>query len=121
MPDGELASLVDALRRFTEERAWTRFHDPKNLAMLLSSEVGELVALLRWVPGSEADAFVQDGRNRARVEAEIADVAISLLLLCDRTGIDLVSAVRAKLEVNRRNYPVELSRGASARPERARE
>ena len=121
MVHGELASLVDALRQFTEERAWTGFHDPKNLAMLLSSEVGELVALLRWVPGAEADAFVQDARNRPRVEAEIADVAIALLLLCDRTGIDLPGAVRAKLEVNRRNYPVELSRGHSARPERARE
>ena len=121
MADGELASLVDALRQFTEERAWTRFHDPKNLAMLLSSEVGELVALLRWVSGEEADDFVRDPRNRARVEAEVADVAIALLLLCDRTGIDLPAAVRAKLEVNRRNYPVELSRGSSARPERARE
>jgi len=119
--DGELASLVDALRQFTEERAWTRFHDPKNLAMLLSSEVGELVALLRWVSCSEADAFVQDGRNRPRVEAEVADVAIALLLFCDRAGIDIPSAVRAKLEVNRRNYPVELSKGSSARPERARE
>lgn len=118
--DDELSSLVDALRRFTEERAWTRFHDPKNLAMLLASEAGELLALLRWVPGADADAFVKDVRHRPKVEAEVADVAISLLLFCDRAGIDLASAVRAKLEVNRRNYPVELSYGHSMRPDDVR-
>lgn len=121
MGNSELRSLVDALRRFNAERAWGQFHDPKNLAMLLASEVGELVALLRWVPGSEADAFVRDGRHRASVEAEVADVAIALLLFCDRAGMDLASAIRAKLEVNRRNYPVELSRGNSLRPDAVRE
>lgn len=121
MRDGELGSLMDALRRFNEERAWTRFHDPKNLAMLLASEAGELVALLRWVAGPEADAFVRDARHRPDVEAEVADVAIALLLFCDRAGIDLASAVRAKIEVNRRNYPVALSHGHSLRPDTVRE
>jgi len=119
--DSELALLVDALRRFAEERAWTKFHDPKNLSMLLASEVGELVALLRWVAGEDADAFVRDARHRSQVEAEVADVAIALLLFCDRSGIDLTSAVRSKIEVNRRNYPVALSYGHSQRPETVRE
>ena len=121
MGESELGPLIDALRRFTEERAWSKFHDPKNLAMLLASEAGELLALLRWVSGPEADAFVSDPLQRGKVEAEVADVAIALLLFCDRAGIDLPGAVRAKLEVNRRNYPVELARGHSSRPERARE
>lgn len=121
MGNGELASLVDALRRFNEERAWTQFHDPKNLAMLLASEVGELVAVLRWVAGADADAFVRDERHRPKVEAEVADVAIALLLFCDRAGIDVAGAVRAKLEVNRRNYPVDRSRGHALRPDGVRE
>lgn len=121
MGDSELRSLVEALRQFNAERAWSQFHDPKNLAMLLASEVGELVALLRWVGGSDADAFVRDDRHRASVEAEVADIAIALLLFCDRTGIDVATAVRAKLEVNRRNYPVELSRGHALRPDTVRE
>lgn len=116
MPDGELAPLVDTLRRFNDERDWTKFHDPKNLSMLLASEVGELVALLRWVDCAEADAFVRDPRHRPKVEAELGDVAIALLLFCDRAGIDLASAVRAKIEVNRRNYPVELAHGHALRP-----
>ena len=118
MAESEIGLLIEALRRFNEERDWTKFHDPKNLAMLLASEAGELIALLRWVASPDADAFVRDARHRGKVEAEVADVAIALLLFCDRAGIDLASAIREKLEVNRRNYPVELSRGHSARPDR---
>jgi dCTP diphosphatase len=120
VPDA-LDDLLAELRQFTRERDWAQFHDPKNLAMLLASEVGELVALLRWVPGADADEFVKDARHRPKVEAEVADVAIALLLFCDRAGIDLASAVRAKIEVNRRNYPVDVSRGNSHRPDTARE
>ena len=42
----------------------------------------------------------------------------SIRALCDRTGIDLPRAILDKLEVNRRNYPVESSRGRSDRPKR---
>ena len=111
-------SLTDELRTFVKERDWQTFHDPKNLAMLLASEVGELVALFRWVDNREADAFAGKEPNREKISAEIADVAISLLLLVDRMGVDLPAVIREKIEVNRRNYPVDVARGASARPPR---
>lgn len=116
-----LEKLLVVLRRFTTERDWARFHDPKNLAMLLASEVGELLALLRWVDGPASDAWVRASGNRGRFEAEVADVAIALFLLCDRAGLDLPTAVLSKVEVNRANYPVELSRGRSARPTQSEE
>jgi NTP pyrophosphatase (non-canonical NTP hydrolase) len=112
----DLERVRARLRRFTAERDWARFHDPKNLAMLLASEAGELVALLRWVPNGEADAFVRGAEDRAAVEAEVADVAIALLLLCDRAGIDLVRAVEAKIAANAVKYPVALSRGHARTP-----
>ena len=111
-------SLLRELRAFVAEREWAKFHDPKNLSMAVASEAGELVALFRWIRNEEADAFAQKSENRERISAEIADVAISLLLLCDRTGIDLPQAIRDKLEVNRRNYPVESARGRADRPKR---
>jgi NTP pyrophosphatase (non-canonical NTP hydrolase) len=86
--------------------------------MALASEAGELLAELRWVASEQADAFVADEAARLRLEHEVGDVAIALLLFCDRTGIDLVSAAERKLEVNAENYPVDLSRSRSARPER---
>jgi len=112
----EHASLVEELRGFVAERDWGQFHDPKNLAMLLASEAGELLAEYRFVPNDRADAFSREPEARQRVADEIGDVGIALLLLCDRTGIDLQAAMRDKLARNRQRYPVELARGRAARP-----
>jgi NTP pyrophosphatase (non-canonical NTP hydrolase) len=110
--------LYEDLRAFVRERDWEQFHDPKNLVMLLGSEVGELIAEYRWVLNEAADAYTHDPDAKARVESEAADVAISLLLFLDRLGVDVVDIVRRKLQVNRENYPEHLVRGSSERPER---
>ena len=112
----EYAELLEELRGFVREREWEQFHDPKNLAMLVASEAGELLAEYRWIPNERADAFSREPEARQRVAAEIGDVGIALLLLCDRIGIDLAAAMRDKLAQNRRRYPVELSKGRAARP-----
>jgi NTP pyrophosphatase (non-canonical NTP hydrolase) len=111
-----LDGVLEEIRAFVAERAWARFHDPKNLAMAVVSEAGELVDVLRWVHSDQADAFCRAPDNRARVSEEAADVGITLLMLCDRIGVDLVGAMRAKIEVNRRNYPVEAVQGSCERP-----
>ena len=113
----DLEAFAIELRQFVSERAWAQFHDPKNLAMLLASEVGELVAEYRWVAGPAADAHSRAAGPRARIADEIGDVGIALLLLCDRTGIDLLQAMFDKLERNRGRYPVDASRGRAERPE----
>ena len=112
----DVEALVADLRQFVAERDWQQFHDPKNLTMLLASEVGELVAEYRWVAGDAADAHSRDAASRARIADEIGDVGIALLLLCDRTGIDLGDAIAAKLAKNRGRYPVETARGKAERP-----
>ncbi len=112
-----LESLTGALRQFVAERDWQQFHDPKNLAMLVASEAGELVAEYRWVRGEDADRHSAEPRARARIAAEVADVGIALLLLCDRIGLDLREAVAAKLAANAERYPIETSRGRPERPE----
>lgn len=111
-----LEELTVALRQFVADRDWQQFHDPKNLSMLVASEAGELVAEYRWVRGGEADAHSREPAARARIAAEVADVAIALLLLCDRVGLDLPRAIEDKLATNATRYPVEASRGRSERP-----
>ncbi|GIW73315.1 MAG: nucleotide pyrophosphohydrolase [Planctomycetota bacterium] len=113
-----LEALQAELRQFAAERDWDRFHDPKNLAMAVASEAGELLAVLRWVHSDEADAACREPGRRAALAEEIADVAITLLMLCERTGIDLIEAVRRKIEANRARYPVPLARGRPDRPRR---
>ncbi len=116
MPD--LQSLIAELRQFVAERDWAQFHDPKNLAMLLASEAGELCAEYRWVAGAAADEHSRAEAPRARIADEIGDVGIALLLLCDRIGLDLPQAMSDKLAKNRARYPVEAARGRAERPAR---
>jgi len=113
----DLEVFATELRRFVAEREWAQFHDPKNLAMLLASEVGELVAEYRWVTGVAADEHSRAAAPRARITDEIGDVGIALVLLCERTGIDLLQAMSDKLERNRARYPVDRARGRADRPE----
>jgi len=103
------------LRKFVAEREWQQFHDPKNLAMAIASEAGELLAEYRWVSNAEADRFTKSEGVRRRVAAEAADTGIALLLFCERVGIDLVDAISGKIATNRLNYPVEQSRGKAER------
>ena len=111
-----LDKVVKELREFVAEREWEQFHDPKNLAMAVASEAGELLAEYRWVNNTEADGYSRKEEHRNRIAAEAADVGIALLLFCDRIGLDLIDAMKAKMDLNRRNYPVELSRGRWERP-----
>ena len=112
------AALASKLRAFVREREWEQFHDPKNLAMALGSEAGELLAEFRWIASEHADAHAHAGAERARIEAEAADVGIALWLFCERTGIDLCDAMSRKIDSNALNYPVEGSRRRSERPHR---
>jgi NTP pyrophosphatase (non-canonical NTP hydrolase) len=114
----ELEALRAELRQFVAERDWQQFHDPKNLAMLLASEAGELLAEYRWVASQDADAVSRDEARRERILAEIGDVGIALMLLCDRIGADPVAAMRHKLARNRQRYPADAVRGSSERPGR---
>jgi NTP pyrophosphatase (non-canonical NTP hydrolase) len=84
--------------------------------MAIGSEAGELVAELRWVAGQAADKFVKDPVHRTKVEGEVADIAISVLLFCDRVGFDLIDAINRKIDRNAENYPVVSSRGNPERP-----
>lgn len=120
IPD-RLQQVVIHLREFARQREWDSFHDPKNLVMLLASEVGELLAEYRWVSNERSLDHSIDPVSRERIVGEIGDVGIALLMLCDRVGVDLCTAVEHKTAVNARNYPLEESRGRAERPRGASE
>jgi dCTP diphosphatase len=111
-------SLLAELHRFVDEREWAQFHDPKNLAMCQASEARALLAEYRWVRNEDSDAISHEAERRARIAAEIGDVGIALLLLCDRIGLDFLESISAKLAKNARRYPVESSRGHAEPPAR---
>jgi len=107
--DSDLEALVKALRRFTAERGWQRFHSPKNLAMALGGEAGELLEQLQWL--SESESADPDPDRREAIQHEIADVFIYTIMLSDRLGIDLIRAAFEKIALNERKYPAATSGG----------
>src|SRR6202142_3574595 len=109
-----LDELRAELRAFVAARDWQQFHDPKNLAMLVASEAGELLAEYRWVQSDEADAHSRDPATRERIAAEVADVGIGLLLLCERIGLDFVGGIGEHTKKNAERYPGEGGRGRAA-------
>lgn len=100
-----VAALKAAIRAFASARDWDPFHSPKNLAMALASEVGELCDIFRWLTAEESRAAASDPHLREAIADEMADAANILLLLSEHTGIDLSDAVRAKLAKNAVKYP----------------
>jgi dCTP diphosphatase len=113
-----LEHLLLELRAFVRDRDWEQFHDPKNLAMAVASEAGELLAEYRWVTNAHSDSHSNDVEARRRIAAEIGDVGIALLLLSDRIGLDLLDVMRGKLALNCEKYPISLSRGRADPPNR---
>ncbi|PRY22337.1 nucleotide pyrophosphohydrolase [Pseudosporangium ferrugineum] len=110
-----IAELTERVREFARERDWEQFHTPKNLAMALAGEVGELLAELQWLTPEESAAVMADPELGPRVRAEIGDVAIYLARLADVLGIDLVRAALDKLDDSARRYTVEAARGSASK------
>ncbi|MEV7327625.1 nucleotide pyrophosphohydrolase [Micromonospora sp. NPDC093244] len=107
--------LTDRVRAFAEAREWQQFHTPKNLAMALAGEVGELIAEFQWLTPAEASAVMNDPDAGSRVKAEIGDVMIYLTRLADVLGVDLIEAALTKLDDSAHRYPVEQARGSAAK------
>lgn len=106
-----IQELRQMLRKFASDRNWEQFHSPKNLAMALSVEAGELLEQFQWKSESESKNLPQDELTLVRQEA--ADVLLYLVRLADRLDIDLIDAAREKLDINAAKYPVDKSFGSS--------
>ena len=114
MSDSDRIEALQAnLRAFVAERDWDQFHTPKNLAMALVAEAGELVEHFQWLTPEQSAQLAAD--TKAEVELEIADVLLFLLRLCDKLGIDPVSAAGRKLVLNAERYPVTKARGKATK------
>ena len=107
----ELAALRDRLRAFAEARDWDQFHSPKNLAMALVAEAGELVEHFQWLTEVQSAAPPPD--KKAAIADELADVLIYLVRLADKLDVDLHAAADAKIARNEAKYPVALVKGSA--------
>ncbi len=109
MSNDVLTTIKQQVRTFASERDWDQFHSPKNLAMALNVEAGELLEHFQWL--TEAESADLDAARLAEVADEIADVQVYLVRLADKLGIDIAAAVAAKMVKNADKYPADRVRG----------
>jgi NTP pyrophosphatase (non-canonical NTP hydrolase) len=101
-----LDELVLETREFARHRDWFQHHTPKNLAMAIASEAGELASEFRWLTVEESTRERLTTEQMGAIRFEMADVFIFLLRLSDVLDVDLAAAVREKLAFNQDRFPV---------------
>lgn len=105
----DLDMLRQRLREFARARDWEQFHAPKNLAMALIAEAGELIEHFQWLTEDQSRGLTPE--QRQAVELELADVLLYLVRLADVLGVDLIDAAERKIGLNEKKYPATEVRG----------
>ena len=103
--ESNFTSLTTIIRFFAQARDWEQFHTPKNLAMAIAGEAGELVAEFQWLTPHNSEKEALSAEKLHSVSLEIADIQIYLLRLADVLGIDIPAAVREKIVINEARFP----------------
>lgn len=99
----EIKELTDILLRFRDERDWEQFHNPKDLALAINIEAGELLELFLWKQPEDA--------NKEKVKEELADILGFCFLLAHKYGFDVQEILKEKIQANSLKYPVEKAKG----------
>ena len=107
--DSDLAALRESLHNFATERNWGEFHTPKNLATALSVEAAELLEPFQWLATGSVAELGTDTMSAVRLE--MADVFAYLIMLADKLDVDLIEALKEKIQINALKYPVETAFG----------
>jgi dCTP diphosphatase len=101
-----ISELRDEVRQFAEERAWGRYHTPKNLGMSIAIEAAEIMEHFQWYSNERSLELVKEEGTRSLVADELADVLIYCFILAYQAEIDISSAIRSKIERNKGRFPV---------------
>jgi NTP pyrophosphatase (non-canonical NTP hydrolase) len=99
-----LNELTQEIRTFADSRNWGQFHTPKNLAMAIAGEAGELAAEFQWLTPEESMGNALSSDQKRSIALEIADVQIYLLRMADVLGIDVSEVVREKIKINETRF-----------------
>lgn len=106
-----IEGLKKIVQNFCEERDWNQFHNPKDLAIGISTEANELLDIFRFKSEEDMRKIFADETKREHVEEELADTFFFILRFAQMNKIDLCKILDNKLEKNGRKYPVEKIRG----------
>lgn len=105
----ELNELIESIKEFCQQRDWDQYHNPKDLAIGISTEAAELLDLFRFKNGDEIQQTITN--KREHIEDELADVLFFVLRFAQMNDIDLKKALEHKMVKNAAKYPVDKVKG----------
>lgn len=100
----DMKKIEKTIKKFSDDRNWEQFHNPKNLAMALNVEASELLEIFQWLTLEEASNLEEN--KKAHAKQEIADIAVYLIRMCMKLDINLQEAILEKMILNEKKYPL---------------
>ena len=108
-----IEEITTRICAFRDARDWLQYHNPKDLAVAIAAEAGELMQPFVWKTPEQADAVARGKHDYLR--EEVADVAILLFEFAHNLGISVEDSILAKLDRNEQRYPVAKAHGSNAK------
>jgi NTP pyrophosphatase (non-canonical NTP hydrolase) len=96
---------------FRDQRDWMQFHQPKDMAVAIAAEAGELMQHFVWKTTSQSELIASQKKDL--IAEEMADIAILLFEMASNLKIDLKEAIELKLKRNAEKYPISKSKGSN--------
>lgn len=104
-----ISELTCRIRSFVAAREWEQFHNPKDMAVAIAAEAGELLQHFVWQQPDQVERRADERRDE--IASEIADVGILLFEMADLLGMNLGEVMEAKIARNEQRYPADKARG----------
>lgn len=101
----DIEEITEALIEFRNARDWEQFHNPKDLALAISIEAGELLEQFLWKKAGDAD--------EEKVKEELADILAYAFLLAEKYNFDVKEMVLDKILKNGEKYPIAKAKGTA--------
>src|SRR3990167_7253359 len=105
----DIEELIQKIIVFRDARDWKQFHNPKDVALSLVLEAGEVMEHFQWKNKEEIEKYVET--NKVEIGEELADFLYWVLLMSHDLKIDVLDALGKKLKKNAKKYPIKKARG----------
>ena len=99
----------ERIKKFTKERNWNQFHNPKDLLLGIIEEVGEFRNIIKWEqdPKKIKKAMLD---NIDEVKDNIGDIFWFLSLLANSCNVDINQAIEQVIKENEKRFPLKKSK-----------
>ena len=94
------------IKKFSEDRDWGQFHNPKDLLLGIVEEIGEMRNLVKWEQDIETLKRVLK-ENFDEFEDNIGDIYWFLAILANENDVNLDAAIEKVIKKNEKRFPIE--------------